>query len=340
MNSTTANLHPDIAFFLNKNASKVSEKTLDKIIYHIPNANIYISKDKKEAEHQIKSIINKNKFIFAGGGDGTLYNLINLIKKHSKKNLNESNIGLLGLGTGNGLATEVCSDNFDYVINKIKNRELSKTKEYNLIDVENSLVHFSSLGLDAQILNDFIEIKEEHPFLKKKNMGLLAYLTAYTTKTIHNKLLKKHWKIQVINEDESIYKISHSKGIELLPISKGELIYEGYSNLAGVGTASNYGFGFKVFPFAKALKNFMHLRIANINNLEMLAHPYSLWSGKYENENFMKDFLVKKVKISFSEPIPFQMGGDAKGYRNEILYSISDQKVNIVDFSNNIILKN
>lgn len=327
---------PSFAFALNKNASRVSNDVKKVIHSYLPEAEVYISNDFEEAENHIKSIIkNQYKYIFTGGGDGTTYHFLNLIRKHGNKNLSDyPSIGLLGLGTGNGLASEVNAHNLEYVLGRIKGGYLHQTKKYNLIETEEHLVHFSTLGLDAQILNDFIDVKEEHPFLKRKGMGLPAYLYAYFSKSMYcDALNNKPWEIQIINEGDEVYKINSDREPELLTMKKGKVIYDGYANLAGVGTATNYGFKFKVFPYARAKKDFMNLRVINLSNSEFLSNWYSLWTGKYKNENILKDFLVKKVRIKFSKPAPFQFGGDAKGFRDEIVYEVSDHKVNLLDFS-------
>jgi diacylglycerol kinase family enzyme len=326
----------DMVFTLNMNAARVSSGIKKVIHSYLPEAEIYLSNNQEEAESHIKSIIKKSpRHIFTGGGDGTTYNFLNLIRKYGTKRLEDyPSIGLLGLGTGNGLASEVNSHNLEYVLNQIREGNIFNTREYNLIETEDKIVHFSTLGLDAQVLNDFLALKEEKPFFNKKKMGLPAYLYAYFTKTAHcDALNNKPWEVRVINESDTVYKISHSRGMELLPVKKGEIIYEGPANLAGVGTASNYGFNFKVFPFAPAKKDFMNLRIVNISNRVFLKNWYALWTGKYENEEIIKDFLVKKVRLQFSQSAPFQTGGDARGYRDEIIYEISDQKVKLIDFS-------
>jgi diacylglycerol kinase family enzyme len=329
------NIPNDLVFTLNRNAARVSNSVLKVIHRHLPKAEIYISENQEEAENHIKSILKSSpKHIFTGGGDGTTYNFLNMVRKHDTKRLDETSFGLLGLGTGNGLASELNSHKLEYVLNKIKIGDILKTREFNLIETEGKMVHFSTLGLDAQVLNDFIALKEEKPFFRKKRMGLPAYLYAYSTKTAHcDALNNKPWEVRVINESDTVFKISHSKGMELLPVKKGETIYEGPANLAGVGTASFYGFKFNVFPFAPVKKDYMHLRIVNISNREFLKNCVSLWTGKYENENVIRDFLVKKVRLQFSKSAPFQTGGDAKGYRDEIIYDISDQKVKLIDFS-------
>ena len=327
---------PDIVFTLNKNAARVTNKIKRIIHQYLPEADVYLSNDQDEAESHIKSILkNPERHIFTGGGDGTTYNFLNMIRKYGNKNLNEyPGLGLLGLGTGNGLASEVNSHNLEYVLNKIKSGNIAQTKEYNLIETDNCLVHFSTLGVDAQVLNDFIEVKDKYPLFRKKRLGLPAYLFAYFTKTSHcDALNKKPWEVRIINEGDAVYSVSHSKEPKLLEINKGDIIYEGPANLAGVGTASNYGFNFKVFPFARQFKDFMNLRIVNISNTEFITHWYALWTGKYENEKVLKDFLVKKVRLQFSKPAPFQTGGDAKGYREEIVYEISEQKVKLIDFT-------
>jgi hypothetical protein len=39
------------------------------------------------------------------------------------------------------------------------------------------------------------------------------------------------------------------------------------------------------------------------------------------------------VSIRFAKPMPFQVGGDAAGYRSEVRFQIAPESVELVDFT-------
>ena len=42
------------------------------------------------------------------------------------------------------------------------------------------------------------------------------------------------------------------------------------------------------------------------------------------------DYYVENVKVIFSKKVPFQLGGDPKGYRNEVSFGLSEHPVNFI----------
>jgi len=323
--------YKEFAFFLNNNAGKMNRGILAKITAQFPGAEIFLSHNDNESNLYLQKIIQENyRYLFLGGGDGTFFNFLNQIPEALNPDLL---IGILGLGTGNGLATEVNSTHFQNTLNKIKKSSFANFSNYRLISTEGKFTHFSSVGLDAQVLNDFIRIKNRYPLLKRKYFGLPAYLLAYFLLSAKSEIIRRGVMVKVINEGEKVYRINEQRQADLLDLKPGEIIYEGLANLTGVATSSFYGFGFKVFPYARLNENLMNLRIANISNQEFLINPRSLWRGSYYNDQFINDYLVTRVRILFAQDSPWQIGGDAFGFRQEITYELSEKKVKILDFS-------
>ena len=57
-----------------------------------------------------------------------------------------------------------------------------------------------------------------------------------------------------------------------------------------------------------------------------------MWSGTWFPEG-LHDYLVKDATIRFSRPMPFQIAGDAEGYREEVHFQVAPEPIEVVDFT-------
>jgi diacylglycerol kinase family enzyme len=64
--------------------------------------------------------------------------------------------------------------------------------------------------------------------------------------------------------------------------------------------------------------------------LDIVGHLRSIWNGTYRSPT-IQDFWVDAVRLEFSKPVPFQVGGDAVGYREEMEFRLSSKSVRLVD---------
>jgi diacylglycerol kinase family enzyme len=101
--------------------------------------------------------------------------------------------------------------------------------------------------------------------------------------------------------------------------------------MAAAGTVPNYGFGFQIFPWAMRAPGFFQLRLTAISVPTILANLRSLWRGGTPPEGVL-DFHCEKVLIKFDRDMPLQVGGDAEGYRREVLFEMSERPLDLLDF--------
>ena len=57
----------------------------------------------------------------------------------------------------------------------------------------------------------------------------------------------------------------------------------------------------------------------------------SLWRGAHPVDK-MHTWLLTGCRAVYSEPVPFQIGGDRVGYRSQIEYSLGHEQVNLLDW--------
>ena len=341
----------EFAVILNQNAKKVSERLRRSAEDIMPRISLYTSRTTEEAYQYIKEILDGGYHrIISGGGDGTFSHLLSVAKKYlEEKNARlqkmEQSVrkemsrysmpefGILKLGTGNSLATLLGAGKGLTPVKHLARGVEFETFSINIIEAEQRCFTFSGMGWDAAILNDYLWLKNAAvPFLSRVFHSLAGYLAAMFVKTIPRVVLtRRPVEVVVTNEGESAYRIA-SDGSRIFMSSKpGEVLYEGPCNMAGVATTPYYGYRLKAFPFAMNLPGFMQVRIVKAGVLELLANAHPIWMGTYRSPNFI-DFLAEKVRFSFSDRVPLQIGGDAEGYRKEIAFSVSDVLVDLIDF--------
>jgi len=325
-------------------ARKVRQSTLDMIAKHVDVDDIYITRTVEQSDQSLDDIIQKRyPLVLSGGGDGTAMRVIEQMRLKVNR-LNAAGgdyrmpqFGLLKLGTGNGWAGLLRVPRKVepiWALRRLRDHELRFTP-FNMMESEGRLFHFGGMGVDALVLNDYINLKNKFTtgFMWKLVNSLLGYLIALISRSIPQTIFKKFAVyVKVTNmSDEPIYRITCSKGLEELPIKKGETIYEGRSLIAGFATTENYGFNLKAYPFACAKPGYFQLRLADLTVVQVLSHTKRVWVGKWEVPG-LRDFMVKDIHIESKVDVPFQLGGDPEGYRREARVKTSDFVVEMLDF--------
>src|SRR5206468_3381189 len=83
------------------------------------------------------------------------------------------------------------------------------------------------------------------------------------------------------------------------------VLNDGNASVAAVGTSPEWGFGFRAFPFAQAVPGYLNVRVYDRPAFEAALNMFRLWRGEHPLTG-MFDFYVKRVRMRFSRPMPFQ----------------------------------
>jgi diacylglycerol kinase family enzyme len=330
-------IEPDYAVLLNSNARRVSDDVCDEISELIDPVHVFMSDNEREAAVAIERILDLGYgTVFTAGGDGTVHKFIN-----SVKDLDDiPRIGVLGLGTGNALAEIVSSgDPISDLGNYIANRS-ADTYSLPLCECEGTTFAFGGVGIDAHVLNDFFRFNQrlEGTPAHKLFHNVGGYIAATLSMTIPRML--GHWlqgkKIacKVTNVGGPAHAIKNSGrhgGSVVAEYASGATLYEGPANTAIFGTCPFYGYRMKMLPYAGVDPTRFHLRISNVPTAKLVANARSLWNGTIADLQLW-DFQVDAVKLEFSEPMPFQLAGDAAGTRTELTVRMGGQAIDLVRF--------
>jgi diacylglycerol kinase family enzyme len=215
-----------------------------------------------------------------------------------------------------------------------------KAMPFDLIESEGSRFHFSGMGWDAAILNDYNAFKglgDRYPAIKKHITGLPGYLASILFNTIPKEGVKQlipsfRVKVKIANLGKSVFRIEGGGRPVPARFGRGDIIFRGEINIVGVATTPYYGFSMKAFPYAMTMPGMMNLRIVQAGIPELLLNAGRIWDGVYGGPHF-HDFLVSDVEIMTSSPMPMHIGGDAKGLRESMRYRVVPEAVRVLDFN-------
>jgi diacylglycerol kinase family enzyme len=328
-----------IAVVVNGNAKSVNDEviaTLDQILL---GGDLFVSRRLEDATDIARTLVDRGYgTVLTGGGDGTFTVMVSaVVREAERQDRPLPRFGLLRLGTGNALAWVVGAS-------KAKGRGLSAdiqrlfedagSREIRLVEVEGFLTPFAGFGVDAVVLRDYAAVKSalSRTLFKRFATGAVAYTLAAVTRSIPSYFVRPVPHCRVINEGAEAWRIGEHGAILGQAIAQGETIYEGPARIVGLATIPNYGFGFRMFPFADERQDRMQLRVSTIGPIAFVKHFGAIWSGDYHDPNIVFDYLVDAVKIMMDPPTAFQIGGDAQGERAVVRARVSRQPIRLVDF--------
>jgi len=342
-----APVEPRVAVLLNANAKHVNEKVRRVLSHVVPEEDLFYTRTFEEARAVAETVVDRRyQTVFTGGGDGTFCGFFNEIWNVVERRRSSSpfavvrmpRFGVLKLGTGNSLAnlTGASSASGDGILDDVlraRANEVPGVVKLELLHCEGKRAPFAGIGIDAGILNNFVEVKHsaaKQPF-GKAFAGGLGYAVAIAG------AIPKYLVNELPNIEVKTRSVAYRVGPDGKPVgpafAPGATLYTGPALVAAAGTVPCYGYNFKLFPFAGLRRGMMHLRIANVPIPKILPNIYpGLWNGTWFPEG-LHDFLAEDVEIHVDRKVPFQVGGDAEGYRSSARFSLWKHSVELLDFS-------
>ncbi|MFN7135132.1 MAG: diacylglycerol/lipid kinase family protein, partial [Myxococcales bacterium] len=313
----------------------------------LPKALILLSEDLEQAKRQAKLIRDaRPQLVLAGGGDGSIVRLLNLLRDAGPGPL--PTVGLLKLGTGNGWARAMGARGYFETVKQLPRMPMPPpVKTFPLLEVEETLCHFAGVGWDARILNDYLRNLDRRSaqlvgsrLSTKLHKGLAGYMYSLFRITIPEELIlllkSGQPRVTLTTDDDEVSTLDASgrpiplRGFE--GAGGRRVLFEGQVSVGAAATTPEWGFGFRAFPFAGAVPGRINVRVYDRPVLEATLNMPKLWRGAHPQPG-MHDWFVKTATMRFSRPMPFQIGGDGLGTREEVSYRIADETVDVVDWN-------
>jgi len=322
----------DFSVLLNANAGRVTPRLTQAIRSIIPRGRVHLSQSPEHAQEILHKCVEDNVgTIFAGGGDGTVVGVINELARISGDAPRIPRVGVLRLGTGNALAHWLGSTDPIRDLQRYQGGRIHKSIPMPLVEAEDTLFPFAGLGFDAAVLNDYnwLKNKAKGRWWAPLAKGISGYLMSGYLKTVPNFLTRPNPQVRVVNLGRPVHRIGPD-GREIGPaIPTGEVLYEGRCAVLGTGTMPFYGYKMRMFPHALRRAGRFQLRILDISAFGAATHLYPAWKGTLQHPG-LHDFYADRVRVSFQDAVPYQLAGEASGYRKEITFQLTETPVEVV----------
>ena len=261
--------------------------------------------------------------VLAAGGDGSAIALVNALNRVTAEGVPFPPIGVLPLGTGNAWAHATGAKKLDASLRLLAHPPAElPTRRYGLVDCGGVLTHFAGSGWDAQILDDY-----------KKQLQRRRRTLAYRVNKTGVRVRRRDALSNGAQDDpfrattrhpreprrRGLHDDRRPEGPEarLAGVKHGDVLYDGMTSVAAASTCPEFGYGFRAFPFAERMLGMINVRIYDRSAPAAIASIPKLWRGAHPLRG-MHDWFTTGVKMTFSRPVPVQIGGDAVGMRQTI----------------------
>jgi diacylglycerol kinase family enzyme len=322
-----------LAILVNANAKRGGRRVAVQIARALPGASVRLTKSAHEVDAWLRNLAPMHALL-AAGGDGTAVALINAMARITGEGHPLPTMGVLPLGTGNGWAHALGAPKLHRCLDLLaRSHGPVPTRRCGLIDVEGTLAHFAGTGWDAMILDDYQrQLEASKGPGRTFSKSVYGYLSATLLRTAPKVAILGNPHILIENLGDVVFAVGDDGAPRVMEgMGRGGVLYDGPAGTASVGTCPEFGYRFKAFPFAERMPGFFDVRCYDRGAVGAVTSIPRIWKGTYPLRG-MHDWLAKHVRITFSRPVPLQVGGDACGHRRTIEYRIADRDVRMVDW--------
>lgn len=325
-----------VFILVNANAKRGGRRVAVQLARALPGARVRLSRTKEEVEGWLRTVLagtdGEVRCILSAGGDGSALTLLNALDKVVPKDEPFPCVGAIPLGTGNAWAHALGARKLDTCVRALARHDGPiPVRRYALFECDGVLTFFAGSGWDAQVLDDYKMQVEQSPSSRLAK-SVWGYLTAMVTRTVPKALLRGRPHVIVENLGDEVHVVDDAGRLSVLPgVGRGAVLYEGMASVAGAATCPNFGYGFRAYPFAERLLHRLNVRVYDQKPVRAVIDIPKLWRGEHPLDG-MRDWFASHVRMTFSRPVPLQIGGDAVGTRLSVEFRQSERLVDALDW--------
>ena len=331
------------AFLLNKNARAVTDGLVEQLAAIVPAGDLFLSRTLEDATVFARAIARRGYGqVFLGGGDGTLVTTMNLLRQHSAaEGLEMPKVGVLKLGTGNAMAKALGAASPLVDAHHILQKGRALSREVDFVETaDGQLTPFAGMGYDGLVLNDYNWLKQRahgSPVAKVLAESVGGYLGAMLFRSVPTELRAPPTHLCITSRRDAVFMRPGENGDEGVVVPAGTPLFEGRAATVCVGAIPYFGFGFTMFPFAMQRPRTMQLRVVGAPIPSILANLYpKVWKGTWRHPKLL-DFLVSDVEVESDRPLPYQVGGDAKGTATQLQFHVAKTPVQMTQLGERLV---
>jgi len=334
---STRHIPEQTAVLLNANAKQVSPRVRAALSGLVPAESLFFSRDHDDA-HRIADTVVSRGFdtVFTGGGDGTFVSWVNhILDRAETRSEPTPRFGVLALGTGNAVAEMVGAGRPLDDLRRHLSGEVLPGRRLDLVTCEGRRTPFAGVGIDAAVLNDYNWLRTRlGAKAGRLTSGLRGYGLAIALRSAPRQVFQRAPAYcEIVNTGGPAWRLDASGERVGRSVATGELLYAGPCMMAAGSTVPYYGFKLRAFPFAGRRAGTLQVRVATrIPVPALVLQARKIFSGEFQHPGLL-DFEADRVEMSFDRPVPFQVGGDAEGYREKLTLGIATRSVELLDYT-------
>ncbi len=321
------------AVLVNANAKRGGRRVAAQIARALPGANVRLTRTPEEVDAWLRGLPSTTRAILPAGGDGTAVALVNALARVSEGRA-FPRVGILPLGTGNAWAHATGAPKLDQALHLIAAVEGPlPLRRFGLLKCDGVLTHFAGAGWEAEVLNDYkTQLAMSKGPSKWVSKSVYGYLTATLFRTAPKALVNGRPQLLIENLGDDVYTITADrKLIKMYGVKHGAVLYDGMASVAGCSITPELGSRFRAYPFAERFLGMMNVRVYDEKTLSAVGRIPRIWRGEHPLRG-MHDWFATKVRMTFSRPVPLQIGGDAVGFRQTVEFEIADREIELIDW--------
>jgi hypothetical protein len=318
---------------VNAKAKRGGRRVAVQIARTLPGASVRLTRGAHEIDAWLKTLTSP-RAVFAAGGDGTAVALVNALARTTPADAPLPILGVLPLGTGNGWAHALGAPKLHSCLDLLAAwREPLPTRRSSLFDVEGTLAHFAGSGWDAMILDDYRQqLDASRGPSRHFSKSVYGYLSATLLRTAPRVTLFGNPRVLIENLGDEVFTVDPSgRPYRIEGARHGTVLYDGTFGTASVGTAPEFGYRFRAFPFAERMPGLFNARVYERSAVGAVTSIPRLWKGQHPLRG-MHDWFATHIRMTFSREVPLEIGGDASGMRRTVEYRASDRYATMVDW--------
>jgi diacylglycerol kinase family enzyme len=323
------------AFLLNRNARAVSDRLVERLASVVPAGDLFLSRTLDDATVFARAIARRGYGqVFLGGGDGTLVTTMNLLRAHTAaEGLPMPSVGVLKLGTGNAMALALGALDPLTDTHHILQKGPAQQRAVDFVETDDgTLTPFAGMGYDGRVLNDYVWLKERahgSPVTRALAESVGGYLGAMLFRSVPQELGRPAANLRITSKHDAFFMRPTDHGDVEERIPAGTPLFQGSAATVCIGSIPYFGFGFTMFPFAMKKAGHVQLRVVGASIPSILANLYpKVWKGTWRHPRLL-DFHVRDVQVESDHPLPYQVGGDARGHQTRLHFRVAEQPVDM-----------